>query len=389
MIDNLTKKTYNPNMYEDNLIKCAVTSKKSKGRKCSESNKDNIFLTDKERILQSKSWRRLEYKTQVFVNSHESTDHFRNRLTHSLEVANTAKIISRNLGLNEDLAECIGLAHDLGHTPFGHAGQDALNDKMKNYSGFEHNYQSVRVVTELDNICKDVDGLNLSYEVIEGLIKHRQPSEMIRAGKFLEYNLSEPATLEAQIANFSDELTYNCHDLDDGYRSGIISFTQLSEITLFQECLSLVSGCTNEQNTVLEVIRAMKWKLVKDVVKTTALNISGFESLDDIRSSHKNSISFSKEMRVKNGEIKKFLHKQLYFECTLERRNHISKKAVSELFDIFFNNTKILPLKYQNRIIDKVEKHGEEGKARVISDYISGMTDRYALDEYNRLVNLR
>ena len=350
-------------------------------------NLDLGFLTDRENILTSKSFRRLEYKTQVFLN--HVGDHYRNRLTHSLEVGLLAKKACRILGLNEDLAECIGLAHDLGHTPFGHCGQDVLNELLeaRGFGHFEHNMQSFRIITELDSLPgEEYNGLNLSFETIEGLAKHRKSNKKDYQKDLPEDISDGQETLEAQIGNACDEITYNCHDLDDGLRHGILEMSDLSNLEIFQQFSGEVKDIKNARMT----IRKIKEFLLLDLVEETKNRVleSGIIKSEDIRESKESLVSLSKKMKIKNAQVKKMLNKKMYNHFILRRREVLSRKIIYGLFDIFFNDPTLMPLKYSTLCKDKEKKHGEKGKARAVSDYISGMTDRFAMAEYNKLFDI-
>jgi dGTPase len=336
----------------------------------------------------------LVYKTQVFLN-HEG-DLFRTRLTHSLEVAQLARTIARHLGLSEDLVEAIALAHDLGHTPFGHAGQDALNACMKDHGGFEHNLQSLRVVDVLEHRYPQFDGLNLSFETREGILKHcsaraaqaldaQEPGGV--ASRFLQ---GGSPGLEAQLANLADEIAYNAHDIDDGVRSGLLSLEQLDEAPLFGDHLKasreafphLQSG--SSRRLLYEAVRRMLSALVYDVMSATqaSLQEAAIVSLEDVRRSKK-LVVFSAEMRQKCTELKRFLFANLYRHAQVEQTTELAKQVVEELFEAYCRDETHLPLEFHARA-----QAGEE-LALVVSDYIAGMTDRFALREHNRLTGRR
>jgi len=341
------------------------------------------FQRDRDRIVHSTAFRRLEYKTQVFIN-HEG-DLFRTRLTHSLEVAQIARSIARNLGLNEDLIEAISLAHDLGHTPFGHAGQDALNEAMKPHGGFEHNLQSLRVVDELEERYGAHDGLNLCFETREGILKHcslhhaRQLGEV--GQRFLERH--QPS-LEAQVANLADEIAYNNHDIDDGLRSGLLEFDQLMEFELFarhaNEALGIYPQLAKKR-LVNETIRRMINTLVVDLTETTWGNIDRIrpESSDAVRLAPPLA-AFSPDMQDQARHLKHFLTENLYRHFRVQRMTTKARRIVTELFQAFIAAPRLLPPDHQAR----VQKDG----ARAIADYIAGMTDRYAIREHRRLFNI-
>ncbi|HEV7800067.1 MAG TPA: deoxyguanosinetriphosphate triphosphohydrolase [Burkholderiales bacterium] len=338
------------------------------------------YQRDRDRIVHSTGFRRLEYKTQVFVN-HEG-DLFRTRLTHSLEVAQLGRSIARNLRLEEDLTEAITLAHDLGHTPFGHSGQDALNACMKPYGGFEHNLQSLRVVDLLEQRYAAFDGLNLTFETREGILKHcavRNARDLGDVGeRFLK---KRRPSLEAQIANLADEIAYNNHDVDDGLRSGLLELDQLCEVTIFKrhraEVLKEFPGLTGRR-LVNETIRHMIDTLVTDLIETSAARIREHapDSVEAVRSAPP-LIAFSEHIREEQLELKHFLHENLYRHYQVARMASKARRVVTELFEAFLAEPELLPPEFQAR--------AGEDKARAIADYIAGMTDRYAFLEHRRL----
>ncbi|NOT18443.1 MAG: deoxyguanosinetriphosphate triphosphohydrolase [Sulfuriferula sp.] len=338
------------------------------------------FQRDRDRIIHSGAFRRLEYKTQVFVN-HEG-DLFRTRLTHSLEVAQIGRSMARILRLNEDLVEAIALAHDLGHTPFGHAGQDALNACMKNYGGFEHNLQSLRVVDKLEQRYAEFDGLNLCFETREGILKHCALDNARQLGDVgLRFLNRQQPSLEAQLANLADEIAYNNHDVDDGLRSGLITLAQLAEVALFARHLDEVRTHypqLNERRVVHETVRRMINALVSDLIahSQAAIAAAGVATLDDVRAAPP-LIGFSTEIAKQNLELKQFLRKNLYRHYRVNRMTTKAARVVSELFQVFISTPALLPTEHQ-------PKSGED-TPRVIADYIAGMTDRYAMREYRRL----
>ncbi|HEX5538467.1 MAG TPA: deoxyguanosinetriphosphate triphosphohydrolase [Methylophilaceae bacterium] len=345
----------------------------------------NEFQRDRDRIIHSSAFRRLEYKTQVFVN-HEG-DLFRTRLTHSLEVAQIGRGIARTLSLHEDLVEAIALAHDLGHTPFGHAGQDALNECMRDFGGFEHNLQSLRVVDHLEQRYADFDGLNLTFEVREGILKHCSVKNAKLLGDVGErfLNKTQPS-LEAQVANLADEIAYNNHDVDDGLRSGLITLEQLAEVQIFAEHLQQVREkypTLNGRRLVHETIRRMIHSLVMDVCRQSSLNIAQANptSIEDVRGAQP-LISFSKGMQQQQAELKRFLRTRLYQHYLVNRMSAKAQRTVCELFAAFIKDTGLMPDDFQSRAkADKNVMHG----ARTVADYIAGMTDRYAIREHRRL----
>ena len=343
----------------------------------------NHFQRDRDRIIHSGAFRRLEYKTQVFVN-HEG-DLFRTRLTHSIEVAQIGRAIARNLALHEDLVEAIALAHDLGHTPFGHAGQDALNECMQDYGGFEHNLQSLRVVDYLEQRYAEFDGLNLTFETREGILKHCAVKNARTLGDVGErfINKQQPS-LEAQVANLADEIAYNNHDVDDGLRSGLISLEQLTEVKLFAENLSKVQAqypSLNGRRLIHETVRRMINSLVVDLSLQSEASIAKHNprSIDDIRALPQ-LIGFSQEMHTHQAELKRFLRKNLYQHYRVNRMSVKAKRIIRELFGVFMDDVSLMPDEYQTR--------ATEDPARAVADYIAGMTDRYAIREYQRLFSV-
>lgn len=340
----------------------------------------NAFQRDRDRIIHSTAFRRLEYKTQVFVN-HEG-DLFRTRLTHSIEVAQLARGIARTLKLHEDLTEAIALAHDLGHTPFGHAGQDALNDCMRAYGGFEHNLQSLRVVDQLELRYAEFDGLNLTFEVREGILKHCSVKNARQLGDVGQRFLHKTSpSLEAQLTNYADEIAYNNHDIDDGLRSGLITIDQLSQVELFSRNLTEVKTLyprLEQKRMVNETVRRMINTLVVDLCTQSARNIEQHnpQTIADIRKLPQ-LIGFSSEISAQNLKLKQFLRKNLYQHYKVNRMSAKATRIVKELFAAFFENTGLLPEEFQ--------AYAEKDKARAVADYIAGMTDRYAIREHRKL----
>lgn len=366
----------------NNLARYAVTEQNSRGRKCIEPapNGRGEFQRDRDRIIHSGAFRRLEYKTQVFVN-HEG-DLFRTRLTHSVEVSQIARSIARCLHLNEDLAEAVSLAHDLGHTPFGHAGQEALNTCMKSFGGFEHNLQSLRVVDLLEERYAQFDGLNLCFETREGILKHCSPENAALLGDVGERFLqNKRPTLEAQIANVADEIAYNNHDVDDGIRSGLITLAQLQEVPLVAEHLQQVKTQypdLPERRVVHETIRRMINTLVSDVIQCSQSNIKTYQirNLDDVRDAPP-ILAFSAKMFEQQRALKNFLRVHLYRHYKVMRMSSKAQRIVGDLFTVFMDDSRLLPPQFQ--------AHAEADRARAVADYIAGMTDRYAIREHRRI----
>lgn len=366
------------------LASYAADPAQSRGRKFAESDPQgrNQFQRDRDRIIHSSAFRRLEYKTQVFVN-HEG-DLFRTRLTHSIEVAQIGRAIARNLNLHEDLVEGIALAHDLGHTPFGHAGQDALNECMREFGGFEHNLQSLRVVDLLEQRYAEFDGLNLTFELREGILKHCSLNNAKTLGDVGErfINKQQPS-LEAQLTNLADEIAYNNHDVDDGLRSGLITLEQLEQVTLFANNLNRVRqqySALNGRRLIHETVRRMINALVVDVCQQSQANINQANpaNIDEVRNSPM-LIGFSPEMREQQTELKRFLRTNLYQHYRVNRMSAKAQRIVRELFEVFMNDASLLPDDYQK------QANADQDKARAVADYIAGMTDRYAIREYQRL----
>ncbi len=365
-----------------NLTSYAVSSTNSRGRRVQEEPPlgRTEFQRDRDRIIHSTAFRRLEYKTQVFVN-HEG-DLFRTRLTHSLEVAQIGRSVARNLCLNEDLVEAIALAHDLGHTPFGHAGQDALNQCMKDYGGFEHNLQSLRVVDTLEERYGNFHGLNLCFETRAGILKHCSKKNAEKLGDVGErFLMNQRPSLEAQLVNLADEIAYNNHDVDDGLRSGLITQEQLENIDLFSRHLAIAKKNYPEisgRRLIHETVRRMINTLVADLIQQSTLNIA-HAKLSDLTSVMiaPSLINFSEKIKQEQQELKKFLNDYLYRHHQVMRMSHKARHTVEKLFHAFSSNVQLLPPKYQIR--------SHQDKNQAIADYIAGMTDRYAIREYQRL----
>lgn len=360
----------------------AARSSDSAGRRYREDFRDNrpAFERDRDRIIHSAAFRRLEYKTQVFVN-HEG-DYYRTRLTHSLEVAQIGKAIARRLHLNEELTEALALAHDLGHTPFGHTGEEVLNRLMAEHGGFEHNRQSLRVVDELEERYVGFNGLNLSWEVREGLIKHSSPYDA-PVGMIEEFLPGVVPLLEAQLINYADEIAYNNHDIDDGLKSGYITIAQLSGVELWAEVHDKMKHkfpSSDPERVKYQTISALIGLFIDDLTATTAEEISsrGIGSVEDLRSHNVALVGFSPELARKNRELKLFLHENLYRHYKVERMRVKAERYITDLFSTYNRYPTLLPAKYRK----KMELLGKE---RVVCDYIAGMTDRFALDEYKKL----
>ena len=350
------------------------------------------YQRDRDRIVHSTAFRRLVYKTQVFVN-HEG-DLYRTRLTHSLEVAQIARTAARALKLNEELTEAICLAHDLGHTPFGHAGQDALNECMTDFGGFEHNLQSLRVVDELEEHYAEFDGLNLTFECREGILKHCSYNNAILLGEVGErfINRQQPG-LEAQLANFADEIAYNNHDVEDGIRAGLISADALLAVPLFRGYHDEVQAkypALAGRRFVYEILRRMINHLVSDLIDSSAarLKASGVRSIAEVRSHPNALIGFSDTTRELNYALKSFLREQLYKHYKVRRMTTKARRVVRDLFDAFFADPKLMPDEHEARTRLELVP-GPAGRARAVADYIAGMTDRYAILEHGRVFDPR
>jgi len=375
------------------LARYAVHDGRTQGRQYQESSPlyRTEFQRDRDRIIHSGAFRRLEYKTQVFVN-HEG-DMFRTRLTHSIEVAQIGRSVARALSLNEDLTEAVALAHDLGHTPFGHAGQDALNSCMKRYGGFEHNLQSLRVVDELEDKYAEFPGLNLTFETREGILKHCSPCNAETLGevgqRFVER--SQPS-LEAQLANVADEIAYNNHDVDDGLRAGMLNVEQLRELPLFAEQFAVVKDrypTISDRRCIHEVIRRMINQQVTDLIVSSRQRLEHLDlaSVEEVRQHDQVLIGFSQSMSEGNLELKRFLRQHLYQHYRVHRMSHKAQQVVIALFDAFTGDSKLLPPDFQKGVLQRELAEGEQGRARAVADYVAGMTDRFAITEYERLFN--
>ncbi|MEK6590622.1 MAG: deoxyguanosinetriphosphate triphosphohydrolase [Nitrospinota bacterium] len=361
------------------LAPYAMKSKGTRGRRHSEQEHPyrTAFQRDRDRIIHSSAFRRLEYKTQVFVY-HEG-DYYRTRLTHTIEVAQVSRSASRVLGLNEDLSEAIALAHDLGHPPFGHSGEKVLNELMKDHGGFEHNKQSLRIVDHIENRYPDFRGLNLTYEVREGMAKHVTEYDK---PTYEEFQGTSP-TLEAQIVDFSDAIAYNSHDLDDGITSEMIDMESLKEVRIWEENYKRIKQGLNNFNSNIfkyQTIRGIINQQVTDLVEQTRKNIDeyGIRSVDDVRNFGEKIASFSSEMRLMDRELKDFLKKNMYNHYRVIRMEDKAGRFIRELFTAYFKREGLLPPNVQ-KDLKIVEKE------RLICDYIAGMTDRYALQEYKKL----
>ena len=380
-------------VHNGSLAPCAAHPAATRGRQHNESAPAyrSEYQRDRDRVIHSAAFRRLEYKTQVFVN-HEG-DLFRTRLTHSIEVAQVARSIARALQLNEDLTEGIALAHDLGHTPFGHAGQDALNACMQDYGGFEHNLQSLRVVDELEDRYAAFPGLNLTFETREGILKHCSLKNADTLGelgrRFIE---KQQPSLEAQLTNLADEIAYNSHDVDDGLRSGLIEVEELCTVELFREQYEIVRSRYPElapRRTIHEVVRRLIGCQVIDLIETSKARLeqAAPESIDAVRNHGDTLIVFSDAMREKNLQLKRYLRTHLYRHYRVHRMSAKAGRTITALFELFLDDTRLLPEAAQQQVALLEKTSGKDGRARAVADYIAGMTDRYAITEYERTFN--
>ncbi len=373
------------------LAPYAAHEEQSRGRRHAEPKPAyrSEYQRDRDRIVHSTAFRRLVYKTQVFVN-HEG-DLYRTRLTHTLEVAQIARTVARQLRLNEALSESVCLAHDLGHTPFGHAGQDALNECMADFGGFEHNLQSLRVVDELEEHYADFDGLNLSFECREGILKHCSHKNALLLGDVGErfINREQPG-LEAQLSNFADEIAYNNHDVDDGIRAGLITLEELSSVRLFAGYHAEVRALHPQiagRRLVYEILRRIINHLVTDLVESSAARLreAGVASIQEVRAQRGFLIGFSGGTADLNQELKSFLRERLYKHYKVQRMTSKARRVVRELFDAFFTDPGLMPDEHRVTGSRREAAQGPSGLARAVSDYIAGMTDRYAILEHRRL----
>ncbi len=349
------------------------------------------FQRDRDRIVHSGAFRRLVYKTQVFVN-HEG-DLYRTRLTHSLEVAQIARTVARAMRLNEDLVEAISLAHDLGHTPFGHAGQDALNDCMKEFGGFEHNLQSLRVVDQLEERYAGFAGLNLTFEAREGILKHCSVANARQLGQLGQrFTDRRQPGLEAQLANIADEIAYNNHDVDDGLRSGLIALSDLSDIPFFAKQLETVERRNPGIGGRLrahEVVRTMIGALVTDLIDTSRDQVGRLapDSIQAVRAHGTPLIGFSEPFSEAQKTLKQFLREELYRHPKVRDMTEQAREIVSTLFQTFRGDYELMPPEHAQRAREAHEDSGATAGARIVSDYVAGMTDRFALQAHEALPN--
>ncbi len=366
------------NIERETLAPFAQKSRESRGRQYPEAEHPyrTAFQRDRDRIIHSSAFRRLQYKTQVFVN-HEG-DYYRTRITHTLEVAQIARSIARSLGLNQDLTEAVALAHDLGHTPFGHSGEKVLNEIMKNDGGFEHNAQSYKVVTHLEDKYPSFRGLNLSFEVLEGIDKHRTRYDR-------KEETQEQYTLEAQIVDLSDEIAYTSHDVDDGLTSGLLDFDGLNEVPLWRKNLDKVKAADPEMGKdklKYQAVRELINEQVSDLLDETDRRILTFkiQTCADVRKCPEELAAFSPDFRHQHLELKRYLFQHMYRHNKVTRMESKAHRVLKELFSLYEENPEILPANTREKI-----RVNQEPLRRIICDYIAGMTDRYAIEEYEKL----
>jgi dGTPase len=380
------------------LASFAIDETKSRGRLYQESYDDSkyrsVFGRDRDRIINASAFRRLQYKTQVFVN-HEG-DHYRTRLTHSLEVAQIARWIAGALRANKNLAEIVSLAHDLGHTPFGHAGEDALNEKMQEFGGFSHNSHTLKIITKLETRFIEFEGLNLSWEMLEGVVKHNGPiADDSKVHAYIrEYNekhdldLKHFPSIESQISAISDDISYNNHDIEDGLRANLFEVEELFNLPLlgkiYQDILVKYPNIKREL-LVGEAKKNLTLAMVMDVINTTQKNLAenNIQSEKDVRNAKKFLVHFSPEMERTHQALKKFLMQNMYRHSTVNRMTANAKKIVSGLFDFYMESPNCLP---DERASEAVKINNEKILAILVSDYVAGMTDRYAIKEFEELV---
>lgn len=364
---------------DKSLAPYGIRSKDSKGREFPEEEPDyrTCFQRDRDRILHTTAFRRLEYKTQVFFNF--EGDYYRTRLTHTLEVTQIGRTIARALGANEDLVEAICLAHDLGHPPFGHSGESTLSKLMKDHGGFDHNKHSLRIITKLEKRYPDFDGLNLTWEVLEGIVKHETEYDQSDAA---DYNPDLRGSLEAQITNVADEMAYTAHDLDDGLRSGMITVDMLSGIELWEILLSTlgIKGNHLDDLTRHRIIRKLIGMEVTALVNQSIDNLrkSSVTSVQELQSLKNNVVGTDEEMIQRNRQLKDFLYRNLYKHYRVVRMQVKAENTLTDIFNMYINEPSVLPNHIQQLVT-------ERGLHRAVCDYIAGMTDRFAVDEHKRL----
>lgn len=362
-----------------------------------ESRYRTAFQRDRDRIIHATAFRRLRHKTQVFVN--DEGDHYRTRLTHTLEVAQVARTLARALGINEDLTESIALAHDLGHTPFAHIGEEYLARCMDPYGGFSHNDQSLRVLTVLERRYPRWNGLNLSWETLEGLAKHSGPVSgdlpftLSQIQSVTDFQLDLWPSLEAQVAGLSDDVAYNAHDVEDGLRAGLFTLDDFSDVPLANDILETIRDLWPDMDahyTTQELIREMMGAMVEDVLTETHRRLceTNPQSPDDIRQAGRVTVAFSDPMRDRVDEMRDFLFERMYRHYTVNRMWLKVERVITEMFNAFMTNHHLLPTEWQSHVAEAGGLTDDSARARVIADYIAGMTDRYALREHEKLFNI-
>lgn len=373
------------------LVEYASKPENSMGRKVAEvEDKGDIFLRDREKVIHSAAFRRLEYKTQVFVN--HMGDHYRTRLTHTIEVAQVAGYICRKLNLNEDLGATIGLCHDLGHPPFGHAGENALNNAALQYGGFDHNAQTLKVLVELEQRYIDFGGLNLSIEALEGIAKHNGPitkdsnmhPNLIALCTKYDIDLHGYASLEAQCASLADDITYISHDIDDGMRAGFFTLEDIGDLPIVSQIYRyLISKSKDEVRITNDLVRQLSYSMMHDLVLQSSKNIvaNGIKTVQDVRDCGVQLIDFSPEFNAAKDVLKTFLMQRVYRNYKVNRMTEKANDLLKKLFDRFMSNPECLPTNWFEKINSGADV------ATTVLDYISGMTDRYAIEEYGKLFN--
>lgn len=382
------------------LASYACRPDQSRGRIYNEppSQHRSEFQRDRDRIIHASAFRRLKDKTQVFV--HHEGDHYRTRLSHTLEVAQIARSLARALMVNEDLAEGIALSHDLGHTPFAHIGEDFLKECMKPYEGFDHNDQSLRILTTLERKYPRWNGLNLTWETLEGVVKHNGPVAgplpvtLKEIASQVDLQITTHAALEAQVAALADDIAYNNHDVEDGLRAGLFTLKDLEELELLRKVIRGVRKAypdIDEKHLVHEMIREMIGEMVTDVLTQTRQNIADVapQSADDIRHAGRQMVAFSQDMFDQVKELRGFLYKRMYRHYTINRIRLKVERVVKDMFGAFLNDYTLLPDSWQERVEEAGGMIDNIALARIVSDYIAGMTDRYAIKEHERMFDLR
>jgi dGTPase len=349
------------------------------------------YLKDRDRVIQSSAFRRLEYKTQVFVN--HAGDHYRTRLTHTLEVAQISKVIAYELGLSQDLAETIALCHDLGHPPFGHAGEEGLNEAAKDFGGFDHNIQTMKILTYLEQRYAEFDGLNLTWETLEGAVKHngplkKVPSEIARFSDKFNLRLDSFASLEAQVAGMADDIAYCNHDIDDGIRAGIIHLEDLKHIQpigAIYDSVVVAYPTANTSRITNETIRRLVKHMINDLVHETKRNIEfhNIKSVNEVRNLSKPLATFSKETEAMKNTLKEFLMNNVYRNYRVNRMTIKAKQIMGDLFKMLMDQPNCLPTEWFAKVKNKTDSE----KAVIVKDYIAGMTDRFAIEEHRKLFN--